>query len=345
MPNKEYLRDVKRKFPFSAVKEEINNLKNLKVMVIGEAIIDEYVFTIPKGRATKDPILSLDFVKKECYPGGILATSNHISDFVDKVSVVTLLGDRQRKEEFVRTSLSKNISPIFFTKKESPTIHKRRYIDFIRSGKLFKVEYINDAPIDKETEAKIIDYLKEKLPKFDITVVGDFGHGFITDKIVKTIQKYSKFLAANVQTNSSNMGFNYMTKFDELDYLASNEPEIRFALADKHNRLHNLIRKLKEIRDFKKILLTTGVKGCLYIKNNEIHSGPVLTTTTKDVVGAGDAVFAVTSLLSYKDVNEELLVFIANCVGAIAVNIMGNKEKIKKGKLLSFIEDTYDALE
>jgi len=35
----------------------------------------------------------------------------------------------------------------------------------------------------------------------------------------------------------------------------------------------------------KKILLTTGVKGCLYIKNDEIHSGPVLTATTLTFTG------------------------------------------------------------
>src|SRR3989344_2159852 len=96
-----------------------------------------------------------------------------ISSFVDTLNLITVLGDHSREEEFVKSNLKRNIIPYFFTKKESPTNLKKRYLDYTREGKLFKVEYINDHPIDIETENEIINYLKLELPKYDIVVLGD----------------------------------------------------------------------------------------------------------------------------------------------------------------------------
>lgn len=336
---KEYLKGIKGRFSTENIIQQLNNLKDLKVLVIGDTIIDEYSFTIPKGRANKDPILSLDFVKSERYAGGILAIANHIAGFVNTLNLITILGDRSREEEFVRSNIRSNITPYFATKKESPTILKKRYIDYMRQGKLFKVEYINDRPIDAEVENEIIGYLKTELPKYDLVVVGDFGHGFITNGIIKTLEQHSKYLAANVQTNSSNIGFNYITKYSRIDYLTSNESEIRLALTDSFGSFDDVIRKLKERTRFSNILITQGGEGCLYIKGDNNYSGPALMRETKDVVGAGDAVFAITALLNYKNIDEYLLVFIANCVGAIAVNIMGNKTSVTKEELIKLIEE------
>ena len=55
--------------------------------------------------------------------------------------------------------------------------------------------------------------------------------------------------------------------------------------------------------------------------------------------GAGDAVLSVTSLLAYKDVQPELLPFVGNCVGALAVGILGNKEPVRPKALYEFIKN------
>lgn len=337
MTNQKYLEELKIKFPLDSIIKVFDEIKNLKVLLIGDTILDEYVFTFTKGRAIKDPILSLDFIKSECYPGGILAIANHVAEFIDNLSLITILGENERKEEFIKDNLNKKIKTKFFTKKNSPTTNKKRYIDSVRHSKLFKVEYLDDNPIDQETEDRIVEHLKEELPKYDIVIVGDFGHGFISQEIIKTLEKHSKFLAANVQTNSSNAGFNYVTKYNRIDYLTSNENEIRLAFADRFGSLLDITDKLKEKSQFKSILLTKGKLGSTYIKNNGVWSGPSLTEEIRDVVGAGDAVFAITSLLNYNDLDGKLFVFLANCIGAMAVKIMGNEKSISKENLIKFI--------
>jgi rfaE bifunctional protein kinase chain/domain len=341
-PIAEYVKDMKKLFPMQQIVAELEKLKSLNVLVIGDTIVDEYIFTLPKGRATKDPILSLDFVKKDKYAGGILAIANHVAQFAGSVTLVSMLGDYNSEETFVKSKLQKNIKPVFFTKKNSPTTNKQRYIDHVRGGKLMKVEYINDAPIDKETEEKISAFLKKELPNYDLVIVGDFGHGFINAELAKVLQNNAKALAANVQTNSSNMGYNYVTKYNKADYLVTNEQELRLAMRDRFGDLKELLSKLNETTEFKNILLTMGGSGCLYMNNNALFSSPGFTTDVKDAVGAGDAVFSVTALLHHKEVDGNLLPFIANSVGAMAVKIMGNEKSISKKELIDFMGGLYE---
>ena len=115
--------------------KRIQDLKKLRVLIIGEIIIDEYFFVRPKGRASKDPVLSVQYIRSEKYAGGILAVARHISSYVKKVHVVSLLGEYKRNEEFVSSSLPKNVNAKFFTKKDSPTIIKRRFLDYLHYQK------------------------------------------------------------------------------------------------------------------------------------------------------------------------------------------------------------------
>lgn len=89
------------------------------------------------------------------------------------------------------------------------------------------------------------------------------------------------------------------------------------------------------------MLLTAGKKGCTLAMNGMLMKCPAFITTTKDVVGAGDAVFALTSLIAQTGSDSELIPFFGNCAGAIAANIMGNKESITKEKVEDFIRDLY----
>ena len=61
---KEYIQDLKRGFSLTELEELLKRLHSLKVLIIGDTIIDQYVFVRPKGRAIKDPILSTEFIRE-----------------------------------------------------------------------------------------------------------------------------------------------------------------------------------------------------------------------------------------------------------------------------------------
>ncbi len=337
----EYIKLIKEEYPLEKIVTNLEEFKNLKVGVIGDTIIDRYTFVDPHGRATKDATLATRYKNREEYGGGILAIANHISNFVESVDLITLLGDHDRKEDFVNNLLNKNIRSKLFTKPESPTVIKERIISTIRNEKLIKIDYMNDVAIPKNLENEISEYLKTRLEHYDLVIVGDFGHGFITEQLVEVIQNYSNYIAANIQTNSANMGFNLVTRYNAIQFLTSNESEIKLALHDRFSDSNTLISKLKKTTNFKNFLLTRGSEGVIYVSKGENYSAPALINSVKDVVGAGDAVFAFSSLCNYKKIEPKILTFLANAVGGIASNIIGNKENITKESLINFITDVY----
>ena len=81
--------------------------------------------------------------------------------------------------------------------------------------------------------------MSQNLKNFDKVIVCDFGHGLINSKISNIISSKSKFLAANIQTNSGNRGFNLFTKYNKLDFLSIDEPELRLGAQDKKTNVEN----------------------------------------------------------------------------------------------------------
>lgn len=335
----DYIQLIKNRFNYEDFLEKLNSSKKLKALIIGDSIIDEYVFVSPKGRAMKDPILSSRFNEEESYAGGALATANHLGSYIDQIKLITLIGDQNSRLDFIRDSLPKNIEVKYFVKENSPTTIKRRYINSYRNNKLFKVEYMNDKPISENLSKEIINYLSDELPKYDLVIVSDFGHGFINNSIRDTLEEKSLFLSANVQSNSSNLGYNYINHYQNLDFIVMNEEELRLPLMMRFEDINETMFKFYEKFKFEKFLVTLGKGGCLFFNGGELYFGPALIRKVVDTVGAGDAVFSIASLFNYLNMDNEIIPFIANCAGAIKSEYMGNKEKVSKDKLIKFIDD------
>jgi len=338
----EYIDYIKNKFSFSQIEESLNRLADLEVLVVGDTIIDKYTYVQQKGRAIKDPILSVEYKNEETYAGGILAVANHVSSFVNKVKVVTLIGDEDSMLDLIKSSLKNNIELKYFVKENAPTTIKQRMIDFYRSNKLFKIEYINDSPITKHLSEEITRHLIETNPQHNLILVGDYGHGFINQDIRRTLEDESKFLSINVQSNSSNMGYNYFTLYKKFDFLTVNESELRLPLSMRFESIEDVIDAAYTKLDVGNFLVTRGKKGCVLVKDGKCFSSPIITSSVKDTVGSGDAVFAISSLCINANLNNELIPFLANCTGGIATNIVGNKESVTKENLLDFVKKVYD---
>jgi len=338
----EYIARIKSKFSFEQIADCLEKPGRLKVLVIGDTILDKYVFVQPKGRAIKDPILSVGFKSAETYAGGILVIANDIKDFVKEIKLVTLIGDKNSKLDFIKKSMKNHIKLKTFTKENSPTTMKKRFVDSYRNNKLFKIEYMNDKPISESLTKEIVNYLDEELPKHDLVIVGDFGHGFINEAIRRKLEEKSKFLALGVQSNSANMGYNYFNLYKKFDFICVDEQELRMPLSMRFNDFGQVIKKAYNYFKYDNFLVTMGKDGSIFVNKGTAFKSPILTKSVKDTIGAGDAVFAITSLLTYLNADNELIPFIGNCAGGIAANIMGNKENITKTKLLNFIRRVYE---
>ena len=92
LSQKNFIDKIKSKINLNSFNQQIKKLQNLKVLVLGEVIIDKYVFCEALGKSGKEPHLVLRDLKEEVYPGGVIAIARHISDFCKKVTVLSMLG-------------------------------------------------------------------------------------------------------------------------------------------------------------------------------------------------------------------------------------------------------------
>jgi rfaE bifunctional protein nucleotidyltransferase chain/domain len=332
-----YLSDFKKEHTIDQVVEAIDKMKDLNVLVIGDTIIDEYHTCTPLGKSSKSPTISTIFNSESSYAGGILAIANHIQEYANNVHLMTLLGEKNTQLELIKSKLNKSITPTFFTREDGPTPTKRRYLDSYLNLKLFEVTSMNDRYIDENLENEIINHFNTIYDDYDLIVLADFGHGFITPKIIQALEKSNKFLSINAQTNSNNFGYNYITKFHKADYISIDEKELRLPFGDAYCSLEILIEKLADISNCNNIQITLGAKGSIIYKDKQFTTIPAFANSIKDSVGAGDAVLSLTSLCSFLNVPSDITGFIGNCTGSIAVGILGNEKPVYKKDLVKYI--------
>lgn len=335
---KAFLEDFARKYSFDAIFEMLNSLKKMRVLLIGDGIIDEYHYCETMGKSPKSQIIVNRYLNHEVFAGGAFAIANHLAGICGEVELLTLLGSGDSREEFIRSSLKPNVKPKFFYREDGPTIVKRRYINQYQKHKLFEINFLNDSYIDTACESEIIEYLSKEIAEFDLVLVSDFGHGLITDNIIRIIEKLSRNVAVNAQTNGANAGYNLITKYRAPSLICMDVPEARLATQDKHGDIRDVGQKILQATNTDFLMITLGSQGSLCLtKQGEINQSPAISTKVVDIIGAGDAFFAYTAPCLAQGMPLDLVSFIGNAVGAIAVQIVGNKRPVEKFELLEFV--------
>lgn len=329
-----YLQNFRRAHPLDEVLEWLDKAASLKPLVVGEAIIDEYVFCEGLGKSTKDPVLAVLQQGVEAYAGGSLAIANHLAGLCHDVRLVTQLGDRERREDFVREALRPNVEAVFLTKANTPTLCKRRIVDRYSGTKHLEIYVMDDHRTEGAESAALLAALEEGMAGRDLVVAADYGHGMLPPEAVDLLWGHAPFLALNVQSNAGNRGFNPISKYRRADYisLASHEVdmETRSREGDERHKMEEIARRVACPR----FTMTLGKAGSLhYDVAKGFHAAPALATRVVDRVGAGDAVFALTSLLVRVGAPWEVVGFVGNAAGAQAVADLGNRSPVERASL------------
>jgi len=320
--------------------EMINNLKDLKVLLIGEAIIDQYVFCEALGKSGKEPVLVMRDIETQQYAGGAAAIARHLSDFCKSINLVSLLGEKKEYEKFIKKSLPKNVKTNFIYKTSSPTIVKKRYVDHINNNKILGVYSINDEKLDNKNEKTLEKIITNLIPKFDLVIVSDFGHGFISQQLAKKISNKSKFTSLNAQINAANIGYQTMENYKNVDCVIINENELRHQLRSKDKPLNILMKDLSYKLKTKNVVVTQGNSGAILYntKKNKIYSCPAFASKVVDKIGAGDAMLSLLSLCLQKGYGKSFSLFVASLAAAQSVESIGNSKPVNKKEMIKTIE-------
>lgn len=337
---KNFIHFLKANYSLEDLKNYIDKMKNLKVLVVGDAIIDEYVFCKVQGIMSKDIGYSANYLKTEKYLGGVLAVAKDISEFSENVTIMSVMGN----ETDIKNSLkdlkinSLNID-IDFNEKYASILKRKYVIENEKREELKKVFAINNVAENPSINSDIMTNFKQRLDTvisaYDLVVICDFGHGIIDNEVMQIIETKGKCISINCQTNSSNFGRNIITKYKNINSFVLDEKELKLAIP-KYNVTEkealNILSKLLKSNGF----LTLGAKGAFAIKDGFIIECPALVYKVKDTIGAGDAFFSISSLATGVDAPMEIGLLLGSISAALATNIYGNKEHIKKVNILKY---------
>ena len=310
---KSSINKIKNQYSLKKIYKLLEKFKKIKVLVIGETIIDKYNFCEAIGKAGKESTLIYRNLSSEEYIGGAAAVARHLSSFCNKIKLITLVGRNKKEKNFIKKRLPKNISLETVGNYKFKTIKKTRFVENSNNHKIFGLDEIPDEPLTKFDQINFEKKLRKELTKHDLVIVSDYGHGLISKKTADFICKKSKFLSVCTQINASNSSYHTVENYKNFHSLIFNERELRHELRDRSSGIEKLMLKLTSKNQIKNLIVTQGSNGSkLFCKSlNKFYSSPAYALEVKDKVGAGDAMLSIISLCLKSKMDENLSLFIS----------------------------------
>ena len=319
--------------------EFLKKIKNLKTLVIGDIILDEYVSCDLLGSSNEEPCLVLNKIESKKFIGGSGIVACHASNLGSNTRLISVTGN-DKSRIFLKNQLNKNKIKSFLINDLSrkTTVKQRFKID---NRSIIKISSLVQDPISKKIQNQIIKIIKKNINDTDLIILADFNYGCLPQRLVNSIIKIAKskkiFIAADSQSSSQTGD---IARFKNVDLITPTEKEARLSVKNHTDGLITVIASLKKISKANNIILTLGSDGILLKSNkNKIHTDRIeaLNKFPKDVAGSGDALLVLSSLILLLSKNIWMSSFLGSVIAAIQCNNIGNKP-ISIDELINLIE-------
>ena len=294
----------------------------LKVCVIGDLIIDEYITCQPLGMSQEDPTIVVTPVDSTSFLGGAGIVAAHAAGFGASVKFFSVTGNDAARDFSVDRLFSAGVNAKLIVDNSRPTTLKQRYRS--KGKSLLRVSHLHQSAISADIQAQLLIALELEMDGVDLLVFSDFNYGCLpqslVDKIVSIAKSRGVLLAADSQS-SSQVGD--ISRFKGMDLLTPTEREARISTRNHEDGLVVLAEQLRQQASAHNIFLKLGEEGLL------IHAGngkmgdwltdrvDALNSASKDVAGAGDSLL-ITSAMSLACGGD---VWEAACLGSLAAAV------------------------
>tara|TARA_B100000886_G_scaffold336920_1_gene296617 strand:+ start:12023 stop:13522 length:1500 start_codon:yes stop_codon:yes gene_type:complete len=325
----EFLKALKRQnISIKDLEATSERIKNSKLIVIGDAIVDQYVSCEALGMSAEAPVIVVKELEQKSFIGGAAIVASHITKLGSQCEFISLIGlDEPGKwldKELEKNSVETNL----YIDKNRPTTFKKRYL--VENQKLFRVSRLDDHVINKEITKEILDYVEKASLNAQGIVISDFVYGLISDELINGIIKFAKNrnikLYGDLQCSSQIGDISRMKNFT---LICPNEREARISIQNKDIGLEELCRILIKKTNCKNLIMKLGANGFIVYSQesgtSNIQAFPALSVNPVDVSGAGDTLLSIMAagLSSGSEIMH--VAALACCGSAIAVDTMGNK--------------------
>ncbi len=285
----------------SSVNAIIDGFSKLKVCVVGDLIVDEYITCQPLGMSQEDPTIVVTPLDTERFIGGAGIVAAHAAGMGASVRYFSVTGKDDSRSFAINKLANYGVNISLFLDESRPTTLKQRYRSHGKT--LLRVSHLHQAPISSELQSQIIEKLESAIKDSDLLVFSDFNYGCLPQPLVDHVtafaRRYDVILAADSQS-SSQVGD--IGRFKYMDLITPTEREARLSTRNQEDGLVILSDMLKEQSKTKNILLKLGAEGLLVhstiMNSEEWHTDRIraLNLAPKDVSGAGDSLLIASAM-------------------------------------------------
>jgi len=309
-------------FSLDQLKQFVARAATLRVCVIGETIIDEWVDVELTNLSTQSRCVAGVETARVRQVGGAGIIARHLANFVADVHCCS---------NAVTADAPANV-------RETP----------LASGDLVETRFVDaetGRPVFKSRTVTLSDVRGDGIPRFDdydLVLIADFGHGLLDVTTVnrRIADRHRATVAAMAQVNSSNYGYNLPLKYVGADYYSLNRIEAELCLHERHLALEELVTRTTGLLQCESVSVTDGDHGVMVTRKGTRFALPSLSANVVDTIGCGDAYFALSSVALRLDCSPDIMALVGS-IGAAAMtqrrcneSAVGESEFLTIGKIV-----------
>lgn len=308
----------------------LDAMSAVRVLVVGDSIVDEYVSCHPLGMSREDPTLVVTPIETKAFVGGAAIVAAHAASVGRQAILHTVAGpDSQAK--FIADELAKyGVEAHLHTDESRPTTTKQRW----RAGgkTLLRVSHLHQDPISAALQREFLDGVTKNIDKCDVLIFSDFNYGVLpqalVDRVTELGKRYGVTLAADSQA-SSQLGD--ISRFVGMNLVTPTEYEARVATRNFEDGLVVLADQVRQKAQAGLVLMTLAEDGVFLrgaadpLAAAATEQLPALNSTPVDVAGAGDSLLVVASMALACGATMYEAALLGNLAAAVQVSTTGNK--------------------
>lgn len=317
-------------------KKLFEQLKGLKACVIGDIMLDTYMWGKVERISPEAPVPVVSVERKEYRIGGAGNVALNCRSLGATVAQFSVTGNDDESSILLAMLEEKGISTSGIIRSaERVTTNKTRVIS--RNQQMLRLDAEITTDLSKADESTLLNrfavYIEQEKPA--LVIFEDYNKGVLTDNLIRETIRICREQGVVTAVDPKRKNF---FSYKGVDIFKPNLKEVKEALnlllEDAGIRqLENIHAELHRMLEHHISFITLSEKGVFYQEGKEAAVIPSHIRSIADVSGAGDTVIAVAGLVYAATRNKKLMAEMANIAGGLVCEEVGTVA-VSKEKLL-----------
>ncbi len=305
------------------LKEQIRRFPSARVLVIGDIIMDEYIWGRVSRISPEAPVPVVEVGDQTKMPGGAANVVLNMASLGARPLLCGVIGEDSVGEEILGRFERLGLNTAGIVREAGrPTSIKTRVI--AHQQQVVRVDRESRAPIAGKSVGRVLEFIEGHLRDVDVVVVSDYGKGVISPPVMEKLRDAVQHLPAKVAVDPKTGNFEY---YHEVDVITPNHHEAGgfcgWEIRDEETLLR-AGRHMLQALGCRSVLITQGKDGMTLFENGDrVTRIPTVAKKVFDVTGAGDTVIATFSLGLASGLDLRLSALLSNYAAGIVVGEVG----------------------